>query len=157
MWKALAALLALLPGAGLALEPLRYLDDRSTPEAVIQSLYNAVSMHHYPRAWSYFDDDVRPDFHRFVAGYADTLWVDVRTGEVVSEGAAGTTYWLVPTVIAAVRRDGSRAVFAGCYVLRQTNPDLIKEPPYDPIAIFKGRLRPVAVPFAEAKGDCSGF
>ena len=33
-----------------------YLDDRSTPEAVISSFYNAIDRQEYARAWSYYED-----------------------------------------------------------------------------------------------------
>ncbi|RMD49870.1 MAG: hypothetical protein D6832_00885 [Alphaproteobacteria bacterium] len=154
--RALMVAALALAAAGAEAGPA-YLDDRSTPEAVIHSLYNAVTLHDYPRAWSYFDEGSRPDYELFAAGYSDTERVRVKTGVPREEGAAGTTWWAVPTVIEAERRDGSRAVFAGCYVLNKADPHLIDEPPYDPIAIVRGRLRPVAVPFARARGDCSGM
>lgn len=143
-------------GSGLEGQEV-YIDDRSTPQAVIESLYNAVSLHDYPRAWSYFDPATAPEYDGFAAGYADTDHVDVRSGDAVAEGAAGSTYWMVPVVIEATRTDGSVAVFAGCYVLRQSNPYLRDRPPYDPISIFKGRLRPSSAPFELAEGDCAGL
>ncbi|HVY51583.1 MAG TPA: hypothetical protein VHA07_08475, partial [Devosia sp.] len=56
-----SALVALLPVAALAVSPAlaappAYLDDRSTPEAVIASFYNAINRQEYARAWSYYED-----------------------------------------------------------------------------------------------------
>lgn len=161
LWVSLGVSLGLVLGAGLAPVAAEdgpaYLDDRSTPERVIASLYNAVTRGEYPRAWSYWAEELRPDFDAFAAGYADTAAVRVRTGPAQAEGGMGKTWWLVPTVIEARRTDGSAAVFSGCYALRQTNPHLIERPPYDPIAIIRGRLRPTAKAFDAAQGDCAGI
>jgi len=148
----LTCALCLLPAAALA--GPAYLDDRSTPAAVIASLYNAVTLKDYPRAWSYYGPEAEKSFEDFPAGYADTESVDVRTGEPMEEGAAGSVYWSVPTVIRARRTDGTEAVFAGCYILRQSNYQLRELPPYDPIHIVSGKLRPSAQPFENAEGDC---
>ena len=71
-----------------------YLDDRSTAEAVIRSLYNAIDRGEYARAYGYFAEEGRePDYEAFAAGYRDTVGVEVLLGEAVAEGAAGSTYW----------------------------------------------------------------
>ncbi len=124
---------------------------------MIRSLYNAITLHDYPRAWSYFDASGRPDYAGFAAGYADTRAVRVKTGMAQEDAAAGTFWWRVPVVIESERVDGTRAVFAGCYVLNQSNPYMRESPPYDPIAIVRGRLQPVEAAFAEAEGDCTGM
>ncbi|MBF9034467.1 hypothetical protein HKCCE2091_09465 [Rhodobacterales bacterium HKCCE2091] len=151
---AVALLLACAGAPAMAQDT--YLDDRSTPDAVIRSLYNAVNTQQYPRAWSYFEDGHRPEFGPFADGYGDTVHVEVRTGEVFAEGAAGTTYWQVPTVIEARRTDGSVVVFAGCYTLTQASPYAYDRPPYDPIAIRDGTLVQSDKHFADASGDCPG-
>jgi len=85
----LVALLAGLPALALAQDhsPEGYLDDRSTPEAVINSYYDAVNKRGYSRACSYWEpgaaESELPPFESFVAGYADTASVAVTLGEVV--------------------------------------------------------------------------
>ena len=49
------AVIAALAVPATAAQP-QYLDDRSTPEAVIASFYNAIGRQEYARAWSYYAD-----------------------------------------------------------------------------------------------------
>jgi hypothetical protein len=151
---AAAAFLACCQSA-LAAEP-DYLDDRSSAEAVVRSLYNAISRHEYARAWGYFGE-AKPakDFDAFVKGYADTDSVDVRTGGVAEEGAAGSVFYTVPVAILALDKQGEQKLFAGCYTLRQVNGQ-IQEPPFDPIHIEKGALKPATGSLDEAVPEQCG-
>lgn len=127
-----------------------YLDDRSDPAAVVRSLYNAVNRKEYARAWDYFGE-TKPakDFDAFARGYADTDRVDVETGAVSSEGAAGSTFYNIPVAIRAVGTDGSEKIFAGCFTARQVNAS-IQEPPFKPIQLDKGSLKPAEGDLADA-------
>ena len=88
--------------------PADYRDDRSTPESLVQSLYNAIDRHEYLRGWSYFSDDSgRPTFDDFAAGYEDTDTVRLKVGEVTSEGAAGSIFSAVPVAIEGTKTDGT--------------------------------------------------
>ena len=127
-----------------------YIDNRSGASDVVRSLYNAINRGEYARAWSYFDEGDRPDYETFVKGYADTESVRLLLGEEKTEGAAGTVYWTVPVAIESHRADGGTAVFAGCYTLAQPNAAAQAVPPFQPIAIRKGTLRPVEKPLDEA-------
>lgn len=137
------ALAALLASPALAQDEEAYIDDRSTPEAVINSLYNAINRAEYLRAYSYFGADNAPaDFETFSKGYEDTDNVDVLLGKSTSEGAAGSTYYSVPVAIDAVGKDGTHKQFAGCYTLRLANPQIQATPPFVPLHIEKGDLKP---------------
>ncbi|MER9081796.1 DUF1176 domain-containing protein [Mesorhizobium sp. M0895] len=127
-----------------------YIDDRSNAEAVIRSLYSAISRHEFARAWDYFGD-TKPakDFNSFVKGYDGTDTVEVKTGGVSEDGAAGSIYYSVPVAIRATAKDGSENVFAGCYTLRQINAS-IQEPPFRSIFIDKGALKPSKADFEDA-------
>jgi hypothetical protein len=140
--KSIVAAAAFLACCQSALAEPAYLDDRSSAEAVIRSLYNAIGRHEYARAWGYFGE-AKPakDFDTFVKGYADTDAVDVRTGGISEEGAAGSIFYTVPVAILAIDKKGGQKLFAGCYTLRQVNGQ-IQEPPFDPIHIEKGALKP---------------
>ena len=67
-----------------------YLDDRSTPEAVISSYFDAVNKREYARAYSYWESGAAerelPPFDEFVAGYADTTSVEVTLGARAERG-----------------------------------------------------------------------
>ncbi|PDQ19603.1 DUF1176 domain-containing protein [Mesorhizobium sanjuanii] len=127
-----------------------YIDDRSTAEAVVRSLYSAISRHEFARAWGYFGD-TKPakDFDTFVKGYDGTDKVEVQTGAVSDEGAAGSIFYNVPVAIRATDKDGKQTVFAGCYTLRQVNAS-IQEPPFTPIFIDKGALKLASADFEDA-------
>jgi len=140
--------------AGLAQSALAadapYLDDRSSADAVVNSLYNAINRHEFARAWGYFGD-TKPakDFATFVKGYDGTDTVEVKTGAVSEDGAAGSIYYSVPVAIQATDKKGEAKVFAGCYTVRQVNAQ-VQEPPFQPIFIDKGALKPSTEDFDSA-------
>lgn len=148
IWAALV-LSAALPTPALAAPA--YLDDRSTPQAVISSFYNAISRQEYARAWSYYQDGQgAPPFDKFAAGYRNTASVTVSFGQPAQEGAAGSTYWTLPVSLDAVDTAGRHSYFAGCYTLRLANPAIQAEPPFRPLHIVEGHLK-------SAKGAGRGF
>lgn len=140
-----AAPLALILAATAATadEPA-YLDDRTSPETIVRSLYSAVGRGEYARAWSYFGDE-KPvaDYATFAEGYAGTGIAGIAIGAVTTEGAAGSIYGTVPVAISVTGPgpDGAR-VFAGCYTTRQIQP-AIQEPPFRPLEIASGKLHAV--------------
>ncbi|MBE7184417.1 MAG: hypothetical protein INR68_08440 [Methylobacterium mesophilicum] len=135
--------------------PPDYKDDRSTAQTVVQSLYNAIERKELLRAWSYFRDEPdRPSFETFAKGYETTEHVRVKVGEGMSDGAAGSIYYTVPTVVEAVGKGGTQ-VFRGCYELRLVQPAAQLEPPFQPLGIVKGTLEKTEASFDEAKGRCA--
>jgi hypothetical protein len=143
-------------GIGAVAAEAPYVDDRTDPAAVVRSLYSAINRHEYARAWGYFGD-AKPakDFNAFVKGYDGTDHVDVEIGNAGEEGAAGSIYYQLPVAIRATAKDGSQAVFSGCYTLRQVNAQ-IQEPPFNPIHIEKGALKPSKAPFDKALPESCG-
>ncbi len=127
-----------------------YIDDRSTAETLVKSLYNAINRQEYARAWDYFGNE-KPaaDFESFAKGYEDTSEVQLMTGNVASEGAAGSTFIYVPVAILSIGKDGREKVYAGCYTARFVNPQ-IQEPPFNPLHIEKGSLQAVETAFEDS-------
>jgi hypothetical protein len=118
-----------------------YRDDRSTPETVIASYYNAISRQEYARAYSYYGESAAPsDYDRWQRGYADTLAVSVRFGAVSEEGAAGSIHYNVPVKLDVETTAGQPRYFSGCYVIRLANPS-IQAVPFVPMHIEGSRLR----------------
>ena len=145
-----AAVAAVMTGPAFAAQP-DYLDDRSTPQAVISSFYNAISRQEYARAWSYYQDGQGvPAFDAFVTGYQNTATASVSFGQPAQEGAAGSTYWTLPVSLDAVDSAGKHSYFAGCYTLRLANPSIQAEPPFQPLHIVEGHLK-------KAKGGGKSF
>lgn len=118
-----------------------YLDDRSDAAALVRSLYNAIDRHEYGRAWSYFGE-TKPakDFNAFAKGFSNTKRVDVQTGPVSSEGAAGSTYFQVPVAIKATGNDDKETIFAGCYTARLADPSTQGDA-FHPLQLEKGVLK----------------
>lgn len=124
-------------------QPPTYLDDRSTAERVISSFYNAIDRQEYLRAYSYFGPGAEvSDYAKFKAGYQTTTRVTIKTGTETSEGAAGSIYYTLPVAIDALNTDGTHQVFAGCYTLRLAQPSVQDAPPFVPLHIERGALKP---------------
>jgi len=131
-----------------------FIDDRSSPERVLVSLYNAISRQEYLRAWSYFGDGAAPPFETFRDGYRDTAAVELRIGAIASEGTAGSIHSQVPVALRATGTDGTVAVYVGCYRLTQVQPALQEVPPFRPVVIDGGAFQSTAEPFKTAMGTC---
>lgn len=142
------ALTAATQGA-LAQAPDAYLDDRSAPQALVRSLYNAVNRKEYARAFSYFAEPPADSLDAYADGYADTEHVSLVTGTATSEGAAGSVYYSIPVAIRARASDGEERVFAGCYTLRIADPQ-IQGAPFEPLHIAEAALQPAEGEPAEA-------
>ncbi len=118
-----------------------YLDDRSTPETLIKSYYNAINRQEYARAYSYYLPDTAPQpFPQFQAGYQNTSSATVQFGKVEGEGAAGSAYWSQPVAVKSETKDGTVTVYYGCYRLKLANP-AIQGVPFVPLSLIDGTLQ----------------
>ncbi|MBJ6131540.1 hypothetical protein JAU75_01670 [Ochrobactrum sp. Q0168] len=118
-----------------------YRDDRSSPQALIESYYNAINRKEYTRAYGYYSEEGRePDFKAFVKGYENTKSVKVALRKTEPDPGAGQIYWSQPLAIEAESNDGKKEVFGGCYTIHLTNPAMQEEPPFKPIEIMTGSL-----------------
>ena len=96
-------------------------DDRSDPVATLASYYDAINSRDYRRAYGYWESPAS-SYDEFVRGFADTNRVRLLLEPPPRvEGAAGSLYTEVTTVLVATTRAGNERVFAGCYVLRRSN------------------------------------
>ena len=68
-----------------------------------------------------------------------------------AEGAAGSLYAEVPTVIVARHRDGGERVFAGCYVARKSNLRPTDVPKEEVWRIHRASVSPAAADAAIPK------
>lgn len=120
-----------------------YQDDRSTPEKLIKSYYNAINRHEIARAYSYYSEEGRyPFYDKFAKGYEDTRKVKIILGKAQADGAAGTIYWILPLAIEAEKNNGKSEIFTGCYTIRQVDPGIQAIPPFRPMEIMSGTLSP---------------
>lgn len=140
MRSAVLAFVTLAVCAQVARAEAPYLDDRSDAAQLVRSLYNAVNRREYARAFDYFSKPPAKSFEAYAQGYEDTASVDVLTGQVKADGAAGSVFYTVPTAIRAKDANGNSSVFAGCYTVRAVN-GAIQEPPYRPLRIESAKLK----------------
>ncbi|MCB1382303.1 MAG: DUF1176 domain-containing protein [Notoacmeibacter sp.] len=147
--RGLANLAFALPFLFAGTAQAAYLDDRSTPGALIESLYNALNAREYARAWSYFETGPAESFEAYSQGFSDTTLVRVKTGAPEPDGAAGTTHWKIPAVIEATSGSGAVSVFAGCYDVKLVSPP-VQDVPYRPMIIAGSDIKPAAGTFPDA-------
>lgn len=116
-WRLLVVLL-LMTAPALAQTGPR--DDHNDPVATLSSYY-AINSKDYRRAYGYWESPTS-SYDEFVRGFADTNRVRLLVEPPAHvEGAAGSLYTEITTVLVAATRAGSERVFAGCYVLRRSN------------------------------------
>jgi hypothetical protein len=100
--------------------------DQNTPVDLLASFYNAVNRQEYERAYGYWESPPSP-YDQFAQGYADTASVQliVQLPAFVDAGA-GNLHAAIPTVLVAMKRDGSQQTFVGCYTTHKANiqPDV---------------------------------
>ena len=103
---------------------------------VIESLFNAVTLHQYARAYAYWaDTPQRPDFQQFEAGYQDTAAVTLTLGTITGDIGAGQLYSSVPVTLIAMTTSGATQTFVGCYVLHLSQPAVQGIAPFRPWGI----------------------
>ncbi len=143
--------IGLIATAGVAVAALQYMDDRSTPEKLVQSYYNAIDQQQYARAYGYFSPGFAPkDYQSWVKGYADTKSVSVQFGGTQPDPGAGQIYWALPVALAVLMTDGSTKVYAGCYTIHLTNPQMQTDPPFQAMSINGAKLSLSDKPIAES-------
>lgn len=104
--------------------PLVPYDNRDDAIGLLTSYYNAINLHDYARAYSYWETPPQ-DYDTFVAGFADTdsVLLAVKV-PIFVEGAAGSRYTSIPALLLATHTDASKHNFLGCFVAHSVNPAL---------------------------------
>jgi len=95
-------------------------DERDDPVATLASYFNAINARDYRRAYGYYESPPS-SYEQFARGFTDTDSVRFLIEPPRKEGAAGSIYAAIPTVIVSTLRGGNERVFAGCYVMRRSN------------------------------------
>jgi hypothetical protein len=142
-----AVTLTPVPANDSAVDAAQFLDDRSSPEAVIRSFYNAINRKEYVRAYSYFQDQGSsanwqpPAYPQFEQGYKDTASVKLTTGAPTSDAGAGQIYYKVPVQLTVKQTDGTTQTFAGTYTLHKSQPANFGAPPFIPLGIAEAAIQ----------------
>jgi hypothetical protein len=126
-----------LPHAGPPPVPNNYYDNRSTPQAVMLSLVNALNRKEYLRAYSYWEPNAQglAPFPQFQAGYAQTATTQVNFGTIGGSVGAGQQFYTVPTHLVATTTSGEHQSFVLCYVLHLASPSAQGQPPFQGLRI----------------------
>jgi len=108
--------------------------DQSDPAALIGSYYNAITLHDYTRAYSYWESAPGNQTEaQFANGFADTASVQALVQLPIFEDAgAGNVYASAPTFLIANRTDGTQVYYAGCFTTHKTNVPVGDAPEPDP-------------------------
>lgn len=139
-WKIGLAILALL--LSLPASADQYLDDRSTPQKLIESFYNAINQQQYPRAYGYYakNGSAPDDFLSWADGYASTKHVSLKFGPTEPDPGAGQIYWALPVALSVLGTDGKTTIYVGCYEIHMANPGVFTNPPHEPMGIEGGHF-----------------
>lgn len=146
-----APLLVFAATSAMAQQGPDYLDDRSDGPALVRSYYNAIDRQEYARAYAYFGDAPPvPTYGAFAEGYSDTVRTELRLGPDQPDADMGGVTHGVGVVLQAVRADGSRQVFTGCYQVRQPAWWKTDPPVFSPLHIGRAKLAPSSESFERA-------
>jgi len=89
--------------------------------ATLASYYDAINARDYQRAYNLWESPPS-SFEQFAKGFAETSHVRILVEPSVPvEGAAGSVFAQISTIVVASTRKGTGRVFAGCYVMRRSN------------------------------------
>lgn len=132
-----------------------YLDNRSTPEQLVLSYFNAIDRHEYARAYSYYGPENAPKFASWQFHYDDVVRTEVTFGEMAQGGAAGSIYYQLPVTVTLDHAEGDKHVERGCFSIRWVTPAYQAEPPFQPMYIISNELKVEdgTAGFAPAKCD----
>ncbi len=115
-------------------------DDQSGPIAALSSYVNAINLRDYRRAYDYWESPSQ-SYEDFVQGFANTKFVILAVRVPYhEEGAAGSFYAEIQTLLLAVHKDGSKHSFVGCYIMRTPNPAMSGHP--EKWMIYRAEMAP---------------
>ncbi|HKE57727.1 MAG TPA: META domain-containing protein [Pyrinomonadaceae bacterium] len=113
-------------------------DANAGPTEALKAYYQAINEKQYEKAYRYWKNPT-VGLDQFSRGFADTISVRLLVEPTpLIEGAAGSLFAEVPTVVIAQTNSGRERVFAGCYVMRRSN---VEEG--DRWHIYKASISPV--------------
>jgi hypothetical protein len=97
------------------------LNDVDDPVSALIAYYRAIDAKDYRRAYRYWESPAQ-SADQFIRGFQDTASVRLLIDPAPQvEGAAGSSYANISTVVISKRANGLERTFAGCYVMRKSN------------------------------------
>lgn len=105
----------------------------TSPVSLLAAYYEAIVNRDYARAYGYWENPPKPTVQQFAQGFANTRDIAIVLRlDVFAEGAAGSTYASLPTLVMATLNDGTRQYFTGCFTARHVNVPQGNEGTIDP-------------------------
>ncbi len=151
---AVVAIAASVSMAQMEPEQPVYLDDRSTPEQLVLSYFNAINRGEFARAYSYFGPAEAPNFDAWQFQFDDVVEAEVSFGEMALEGAAGSIYYQFPVTVDYEHAEGQHHIERGCINIRWIHPDKQERPPFVPMYILSADLHTEAEEQGFAPAKC---
>lgn len=140
--RLILGIVAALVAAPALAEDSPFIDDRSTPQQVLASFYNAIERHHFARAFSYFGEYSAPEEYK---AWSDPLWdvdkADFLVGAPTHYSTAGEIAYDFPVMVGFTLHDGTQRYEVGCIGVVYTIPH-DAEPPYRSMYIAGYRMAP---------------
>ncbi|HWQ46476.1 MAG TPA: hypothetical protein VN376_06390 [Longilinea sp.] len=138
-----------------------YLDDRSTPAALMLSYANAINRHEYVRAYSYWGDpvDMIGSLDGFTAYFVNVESMEILFGTIGGEGAAGSVYYPMTLLFKYTTTSATVDRYSACYLVRMSQPGNYGAPPITPMHIENGYSEMVLSGFTDAdalNNACAG-
>ncbi|HEY6803934.1 MAG TPA: META domain-containing protein [Pyrinomonadaceae bacterium] len=97
------------------------LNDTDDPVSALIAYYRAIDAKDYRGAFRYWESPTQ-SLDQFTRGFSDTTSVRLLVDPSPEvEGAAGSSYASVATVVISKRTNGGDRIFAGCYTMRKSN------------------------------------
>jgi heat shock protein HslJ len=97
------------------------LNDTDDPVSALMAYYRAIDAKDYRLAFRYWESPAQ-SLDQFTRGFSDTASVRLLVDPSPQiEGAAGSSFASVATVVISKRANGSDRIFTGCYTMRKSN------------------------------------
>ncbi|MFN4271522.1 MAG: DUF1176 domain-containing protein [Aliihoeflea sp.] len=143
----LSSVCSLLAAGPALASGAEFRDDRSSPQALVQSLYNAIERGEYERALSYFAERPVETAEEFAATFEDMDRISVVTGLSRQEGEGAERVHEVPLAVEIQGENWESRVLAGCYTVRA---QFSADGSFQPYLIAGGALEATDAPLEEA-------
>jgi hypothetical protein len=116
----------------------------TSPEGVLSAFYTAINDKDYARAVRLWDNPPA-DTQDFSRAYTDVLNIRLFVGlPAHMEGAAGSVYAQLPTIVIMHLRNENQRILVGCYTMRKSNLGIADNPNAQGWRIYRVNLKPAS-------------
>ena len=114
------------------------------PVSALNDYYRSINIGLLRRALSYWEPPSQT-LEQFRRGFGDTMRVRILLDpSPLIEGAAGSSYANIASIVISTHLNGEEQVFAGCYIMRKSNVRAEDDPDQKGWRIYRASLAPVS-------------